>query len=145
LGTLVEDSDFEAVFAEFRGTGERRGTSADAGDSLGIGHGFVRKFAGGGIEVLHGVTLQEADGDGLVIDVVIDTSALTENLHGTDARTAEAENVCVENGFGCAEDVASGDFLDETRHVNVSGTGAGTGRIKAEQAAVGFRNRCLWS
>jgi hypothetical protein len=95
--------------------------------------------------VLHGVTLQEADGDGLVIDIVIDTSALTENLHGTDARTTEAENVGAENVFGGTEDVASGDFLDETRHVNVSGTSAGTGRIKAEQAAVRFCNGCLWS
>ena len=102
LGTFIEDGDVEAVFAEFGGTGERRGTGTDAGDLLRASSHFRRKLAAGSVEVLHGVALEEADGDGLMVDVLVDASAFTQDLDGADARATEAENVGIENGFGGA-------------------------------------------
>jgi hypothetical protein len=143
LRAFVKDGDAEAVFTEFGRTGERGRASADTGDFLGLGNGFVGELAGGRIEMLHGVTLQKADGDGLVVDVVINAGAFAEDLNGADARTTQAENIGVENCFGGPEEVAGGDFLDEARDIYMRGAGAGARRIKAEQAAVGFRHGCL--
>lgn len=143
LRAFVKDGDIEAVFTEFGGTGEGGRASADTGDFLGVGNGFVWELAGGRIKMFHGVTLEKADGDGLVVDVVINAGAFAEDLNRADARTAQAENIGVENCFGGPEEVAGGDFLDEARDIYMRGAGASARRIKTEQAAVGFRHGCL--
>ncbi len=143
LRTFVKDGDIEAVFTEFGGTGKRGRAGADTGDFLRLGNGFVWELAGGRIKMLHGVTLEKADGDGLMVDVVIDAGTFAEDLNGADARATQAQNIGVENCFGGTEEVAGGDFLDETRDIYMRGAGAGARRIKAEQAAVGFGYGCL--
>ncbi len=143
LGTLVKDSHVEAVFAEFGGAGKRSGTGANAGHFLSASNSLVWELAGTCVEVFHGVALEKADSDGLLVDVVINASAFAQDLHGTYARATEAENVGIENCFGRAYEVAGGDFLDEARDIYMSGASAGARRIKAEQAAVGFCHGCL--
>ena len=91
------------------------------------------------------MALEQADGDGLVVDVLIDASTFAQDLHGADARATEAEDVGIENCFGRTHQISGGDFLDEARDVYMRGASGGTGCIEAEQAAVGFCNGCLWS
>ena len=143
LRAFVKDGDIDAVFTEFGGTGERGRASADTGDFLGFGNGFVWELAGGRIKMFHGVTLEKADGDGLVVDVVINAGAFAEDIYRADARTTQAQNIGVENCFGGTEEVAGGDFLDEARDIYMRGAGASARRIKTEQAAVGFGYGCL--
>ena len=50
--------------------------------------------------MVHRVALQEANGDGLAVDVVIDAGTFAEDIDGADARTTEAKNIGVQNCFG---------------------------------------------
>jgi hypothetical protein len=89
-------------------------------------------------EGVHGVTLQTADFDGLLVVAMIDAGTFAENIHGTDARATGAENVGVEDGKRGAAEIALGDLFDEARNVNVGGTGRGAGSVEAVEAPVGF-------
>lgn len=145
LRTFVEDGDSEAVFAEFGGTSERGGACADASDFLRADDGLSREFAFGGVEMFHGVALEKADGDRMAVNILIDAGAFAEDLDRTDAGATETQNIGVQNCFSGAEEVAGGDFLDETRNIYVRRASGGTRGVKTIEAAIGFGKRCLGS
>ena len=89
------------------------------------------------VGMIHGVTLQPADGDGLVIRTQ-DAGAFAQLLHGANARTGCAEQIGREYGVGRAFEIARGNFLDKAWNVDVRGARVGTGRVVAEEAAVGL-------
>jgi hypothetical protein len=84
------------------------------------------------------MALETADFDGLLVVAMIDASAFAENVHGADAGTAGAENVCVENGERGAAQITLRDFFDETRYINVRGASGDTRGVETVEAAVGF-------
>src|SRR4030095_12987360 len=121
----------EALLAEFGGAGERGGTGADASGLAAFGGGgFDRKRCAIVEEIGHGMTLQAADLDGLLVVAVIDAGAFTKHIDRADARAAGAEDVGIEDGKCRAAEIALGDFLDEARNVNVSGAGCGARGIE---------------
>jgi len=61
--------------------------------------------------MIHRVTLQQADRNGLLVQVVIHTSAFTQHVHGTHARATQAEHVRIENRLGRAKQIAASIFL----------------------------------
>ena len=97
------------------------------------------------IEVVHGVALQAADFDRLLVVAMHHAGAFAQHVHRTDARAAQAQNIGVENGLRRAAQIAAGDLLDEARDVDVGGAGGGAGRVEAVEAAVGFARRPLRS
>ena len=133
---IVEDGDGGAVAAEFGGAGERCRSAADAGD-FEVCRGGARG-EDDALGVLHRVALQAADFDGLLVVAMHHAGAFAEDVHGADARAAQAEDVGVENGLGGAAQVAGRDLLDEARHVDVGGAGRGARGIEAVEAAIGF-------
>ena len=140
----LEHRDSKALLAQFGGTGEGGGAGANAGYFARFGNGgFYGKRGPASKESVHGVTLQAADFDGLLVVAVIYTGAFAENVYRTDAGAAGAENVGVENGQCRATKIALGDFLNETRNVNVGGASGGARRVEAVKAAIGFSDRGL--
>ncbi len=89
-------------------------------------------------EGFHGEALQAADLDRLLVVAMQHAGAFAEDIHGTGARAACAEDVGVEDGLCRAFEVIAGDLLDEARDVDVRGTGGRAGRVEAVEAAVGF-------
>jgi hypothetical protein len=89
-------------------------------------------------EGVHGITLQSANFDGLLIVTVIDASAFAENVHRTDTGTTGAKDVGVEYGESGAAQIALRDFLDEARNVNVRGAGSDARRVETIEATIGF-------
>ena len=81
---------------------------------------------------------RRADSDGLLVVAMQDAGAFAEDIDGTGARAAFAEDVGVEDGLRGAFEVVAGDLLDEARDVDVRGAGGGAGRVEAVEAAIGF-------
>jgi hypothetical protein len=90
------------------------------------------------VEGIHGIPLQTADLDGLLIVSVQHARALAEHFHGADARAACTEHVGFEDRPRRPRQIVAGDLLDEARHVDVRGAGLHAGRVKAVETAVGF-------
>jgi hypothetical protein len=84
------------------------------------------------------VALQTSDFDGLFIVAVHNTRAFAEDIYGTNARTAEAENIGFENGHGRAAQIARGNFLDEARNIYMRGASDSARRVKTKEAPHGF-------
>ena len=138
---IVEDGDAGAVAAQFGGAGERCRSTAHAGDFE--VHGGGARGEDDALGVLHGVALQAADFDGLLIVAMHHAGAFAQDVHGTDAGATQAEDVGIENGLRGAAQIAGGDLLDEARHVDVGGAGRGARSIETVEAAVGFHGRGL--
>src|SRR5258708_5207029 len=87
--------------------------------------------------------LQTADFDGLLVVAVHHATAFAEDIYGADSRTAQAQDVGVEDGLGAAAQIAAGDLFDEARNVDVRGAGCRARGVETEEAAVGFGERGL--
>jgi hypothetical protein len=93
--------------------------------------------------MVHGMTLQAADFDGLLVVTMQNAGALAQNIDGTDAGTACAQNVCVENSERGAAQISGGYFPDEAGNVDMGGTRRGAGCVETIEAAVRFHERGL--
>src|SRR5437773_834215 len=96
-------------------------------------------------DVVGGMALQQGDLDRLLVAVIQHARPLAQHFHGAGARAGMAERVGFENDARRAAQVAGRDLLDESRNVDVGGTGLGAGRIVTEQALVGLEQRVVWS
>ena len=88
--------------------------------------------------VIHGVALEPADFDRLLLFLVHYTGAFAEDFSGTHASAAVAQNIRFEYHARRATQIVSRDFLDEGRDVNVGRARHGARRVKAEKTARGF-------
>jgi hypothetical protein len=134
----------KAVKTEFRGACERSWSGANAGDLLSTRRDvFLRNRGAIAEEMVHGVALQAADLNGLLVIAMKNAGAFTENFHRTDTRAARTENVGIENRQSRAAKIALRDFFDEARDVNVRRAGRDAGRVEAVETAIGFDERRL--
>ena len=93
------------------------------------------------MQSVHGIALQTADLNGLLVVAVQHAGALAQHLHRAGSGTAQAKNVGVKNCLRGAFEIVVRDLLDEARHVDMRGAGLRTRRVEAKQAAVGFSER----
>jgi hypothetical protein len=86
------------------------------------------------VDVIHGVALEAADGDGLVFGIE-DARTFAQFLDRADAGAGGTEKIGIENGARGTEEIAGGNFLDEARYVDVRGTGVRAWRVETHEAA----------
>ena len=84
------------------------------------------------------MALQPRNLDGIAVVAMHDARAFAEHVDGAGARATAAQNVGIENAQGRSAQVAGGDALDESRNIDVGGTGSGAGRVETVEAAVGL-------
>jgi hypothetical protein len=89
------------------------------------------------------VPLQQRNLDRLPILPQQHARALAQHVHRAHPRAARAQNVGVENAQRRPAQIARGDALDESRHIDMRGTRRRARRVKTIQAAVGLNHRCL--
>ena len=138
----LDDRGLNALPAQLRRAGQRRGTGADAGHLHSRDAARVRSssVSPAGMESVHGVALQAADLDGLLVVAMHHAGAFAEHFHRADARAAAAEDIGIENASAPSRADCPCDSLDEAGHVDVGGTGGGAGRVKTIEAAVGLND-----
>ena len=78
------------------------------------------------------MALQASNFDGLLIVDVHDARAFAQNVHWTNARTTEAEDIGFQNRHRRTAQISRGNFLDEARNVNMSWTGDSARRVKTK-------------
>src|SRR5271166_6515242 len=83
-----------------------------------------------GMESVHGVALESRNLDWLAVVAMHNAGTFAQHFNGTGTRTTSAQNVGVENAKRRAAQVAGGDALDESRHINVRGTCGGAGGVE---------------
>ena len=103
-----------------------------AGEELGLGtfHERIDRMA-----------LQPADGDGLALLRGAHAGLLAQGLGRADAGAHAAQRVGFENGAGRTAQVAVGYPSNKGGHVDAGRAGGDAGRIKAVEAAFGFKQR----
>jgi hypothetical protein len=141
---LLQHHGLVAFQGEVGRAGQRRGPCAherDAAAALGAGARGDHLGAGAGLvveQVLRGVALEPADGDGRLVPGVVHARPHAEHLDGAHPRAGVAEDVLRQDGAGRAEHVAGGDLPDELRDVDLRGAGGDAGGVAAIEAALGL-------
>ena len=135
----LEKSNGETAEAEFGGAGKRSGAGADAGNPFAaLRDNGTKKHGAVAVEAVHGVALQPAYLNGLLVVAMVDAGAFAEDVNGADAGATRAENVGFKNSLRGTGEISLRDLLDEARNVDVRGASGGAGRVEAVEAAVGF-------
>src|SRR5713101_6606745 len=140
----VENRDTVAELRELSGACERRGTCADASDTLPVGRPGVKKLNLAVEHVIHGVPLQTPNLDGFHAFLFHHASALAKNLCGANSPAALAEDVGFENHARGTAQIAGEYFLDECGYVNVRGAGDRARCVETVEAARGLDGRLPW-
>ena len=88
--------------------------------------------------VIHGVALEPADFDRLLLFLVHHAGAFAKNFGGAHTSATVAQDIGLEDYARGATQIIGRDLLDECGNVNVRRAGCGAWSIKTEKTARGF-------
>ena len=140
-GLAFVNGDGVAQPRQVSGARQARRPRTDDADAFAVGWPGGENLAPAGYGVVGGVALQTPDFDGLFHQRAFHTRAFAQYVHRAHAGATRANRVGVKNRPRRTQEVAAGDFLDETGHVNVCRTRPRTRRVVAIQATISLKTR----
>jgi hypothetical protein len=87
---------------------------------------------------IHCVPLQQRNLNRLAIVAMHHARPFAQNIHRANTRATRAKNIRIKNAHRRAPQIARGNPLDESWHVNMRGARRCARRVKAIQTAIGL-------
>src|ERR1700722_13671099 len=119
-------------------TSQRRRAGTDTRDLFSVWRPGPEQLDVSVEDVVHGITLQPANLDRLLVSFVHDAGAFAQNLSRTHPPATMAQNIRLKNYPSRTSQIVRGDFLDESGHVDMRGACRDARSIEAVQASSGF-------
>jgi hypothetical protein len=95
------------------------------------------------MERINRESLQSRNLNRLFVVPMHHAGAFAQHLHWTGSGTTPTQNICIENSLRRASQIAAGNLLDETWHINMRRTSGCARSVETIETAIRFRHRCL--